>query len=115
MHIIEMDSKSHDNHAAFISHLPHIISYALANTVLSQKNPKNILELAGGGFKSMVRIAKSSPRMWSDIAKQNREGLLKSLESFEKELEFAKCLILEKKWKELEDWMAQASSLYEIF
>ncbi|CAM2906569.1 prephenate dehydrogenase [Helicobacter burdigaliensis] len=115
MNIIKMDSKSHDIHAAFISHLPHIISYALANTVLSQKNPKDILALAGGGFKSMVRIAKSSPRMWSDISKQNREELLKSLEFFKRELEDAKELIQKEQWEELEKWMAQANSLYEIF
>lgn len=115
MHIIKMDSKSHDNHAAFISHLPHIISYALANTVLSQKNPTDILALAGGGFKSMVRIAKSSPRMWSDISKQNRTELLKSLDFFEQEIAFAKTLIQEEKWQELEEWMTKANSLYKVF
>ncbi|MDE5603344.1 MAG: prephenate dehydrogenase [Helicobacter sp.] len=115
MNIIKMDSKSHDNHAAFISHLPHIISYALANTVLSQQNPKDILTLAGGGFKSMVRIAKSSPKMWSDISKQNREEILRSLEYFQKEIDFAKKLINNQKWEELENWMAQANSLYKIF
>lgn len=115
MNIIKMDSKSHDNHAAFISHLPHIISYALANTVLSQQNPKDILALAGGGFKSMVRIAKSSPKMWSDVSKQNKQELLKSFESFQKELDFAINLIQNDKWKELEEWMAKANSLYAIF
>lgn len=115
MHIIKMDSKSHDNHAAFISHLPHIISYALANTVLSQQNPTDILALAGGGFKSMVRIAKSSPRMWSDVSKQNREEILKSLDCFEAELAFAKALIQEKKWQALQEWMKKANSLYEVF
>ena len=115
MNIIKMDSKSHDNHAAFISHLPHIISYALANTVLSQQNPKDILTLAGGGFKSMVRIAKSSPKMWSDISKQNREEILKSLENYQKEINFAKELINSQKWEELENWMAEANSLYKIF
>ncbi|AWI34224.1 prephenate dehydrogenase [Helicobacter apodemus] len=115
MNIIKMDSKSHDNHAAFISHLPHIISYALANTVLSQQNPKDILTLAGGGFKSMVRIAKSSPKMWSDISKQNREEILKSLEYFQKEINFAKELINNQKWEELENWMTEANSLYKIF
>lgn len=115
MNIIKMDSKSHDNHAAFISHLPHIISYALANTVLSQQNPNDILALAGGGFKDMVRIAKSSPRMWSDISKQNREEILKSLDFFQKEIHYAQTLIQDKKWDELEQWMAKANSLYEIF
>ncbi|MCH5322163.1 MAG: prephenate dehydrogenase [Helicobacter sp.] len=115
MTIIKMDSLSHDNHAAFISHLPHIISYALANTVLSQQNPQDILALAGGGFKGMVRIAKSSPKMWRDIAKQNRNELLKSLKVFEEEMQKAQKLIKEESWEELETWMAKANSLYEIF
>lgn len=115
MTIIKMDSLSHDNHAAFISHLPHIISYALANTVLSQQNPQDILALAGGGFKGMVRIAKSSPKMWRDIAKQNRKELLKSLKVFEEEMQKAQKLIEEESWEELETWMAKANSLYEIF
>ena len=110
-----MDYLSHYNNASFISHLPHIISYALANTVLSQQNPNDILALAGGGFKSMVRIAKSSSRMWCDISKQNREELLKSLDFFQKEIHFAQTLIQEEKWDELEKWMAKANSLYEIF
>lgn len=114
MHIIKMDSKAHDNHAAFISHLPHIISYALANTVLSQQNPTDILALAGGGFKGMVRIAKSSPKMWCDIAKQNQGELLKSLECFKKELAFAQTLINEQRWEELEAWMTKANSLYSL-
>lgn len=115
MHIIKMDSIAHDTHAAFISHLPHIISYALANVVLSQENPKNILALAGGGFKSMVRIAKSSPKMWRDISKQNRDALLKSIVCFEKDLHYAKTLIENEKWDALEQWMIKANSLYEFF
>ncbi len=85
------------------------------NTVLSQQNPNDILALAGGGFKSMVRIAKSSSRMWCDISKQNRKELLKSLDFFQKEIHFAQTLIQEEKWDELEKWMAKANSLYEIF
>ncbi len=115
MNIIKMDSKSHDTHAAFISHLPHIVSYALANTVLSQENSSDILALAGGGFKGMVRIAKSSPKMWSDISKQNRDELLRALEFFAQEMRYARALIEECKWEELEQWMRRANTLFEIF
>lgn len=115
MNIIKMDSKAHDTHAAFISHLPHIISYALANIVLSQQNPTDILALAGGGFKGMVRIAKSSPRMWCDISKQNRKALLKSIEIFEAEMTLAKTLIKNEKWEELEKWMTKANALFNVF
>ena len=114
MKIVFMNSKDHDVHASFISHLPHALSYALANSVMKQEDPKNILLLAGGGFKDMSRIAKSSPQMWTDIFKQNRDNLLKSIEVFEKELEKSKKMIEKERWKELEEWMSKATTLHNI-
>ena len=114
MKIVYMDAKEHDRHAAFISHLPHAISYALANSVLKQEDPKSILILAAGGFKDMSRLAKSSPNMWRDIFKQNRENLLESIDVFKKELKYAQKLIEEKKWDELKDWMQKATTLHDI-
>jgi prephenate dehydrogenase len=77
MHIIDMDAKSHDVHAAYISHISHITSFALANTVLEKEKEENtIFELAGGGFESTVRLAKSNPSMWAPIFMQNRENVL---------------------------------------
>ncbi|PAF53418.1 prephenate dehydrogenase [Helicobacter sp. 13S00482-2] len=111
MQIIKMDSKEHDWHIALISHLPHIISYALANAVLSQEDPQTILALIGGGFKDMSRISKSSPIMWKDIFKQNKENVLKSLEIFKKEIMLGKKLIEEEKWEDLKAWMAKANTL----
>ncbi|MFX4232199.1 prephenate dehydrogenase dimerization domain-containing protein, partial [Aliarcobacter butzleri] len=75
-------SDKHDNHACYISHLPHIITFSLANTVMRHEDPKTIIALAAGGFKDMSRIAESSPRMCSDIFKQTRENLPKAIESF---------------------------------
>ena len=72
MRIVFMDSKEHDVHACYMSHLPHAISYSLANTVMGHEDPKSIIALAAGGFKDMSRIAKSSPDMWTDIFRQNR-------------------------------------------
>lgn len=112
MQIVYMDAKEHDLHAAYISHLPHAISYALANSVLKQEDPKSILTLAAGGFRDMSRIAKSSPNMWSDIFKQNRKNLLLSIESFENELNYAKRLIEDEKYKELKEWMQSATTLH---
>lgn len=114
MTLVKMDSKAHDHHAAFISHLPHLISYALANTVLSQENPENILALAAGGFRDMSRIAQSSARMWTDIARQNQDNLLETLHIFEQELTHARELIETKKWDELYEWMRRANKLHEI-
>ena len=114
MKIVFMEENEHDKHACFISHLPHAISYALANSVIGQEDPKSILLLAAGGFEDMSRLAKSSPTMWSDIFKQNRENLLASLELFEKELHTCKEMIRDKKWSELEKWMSNATTLHSI-
>jgi prephenate dehydrogenase len=114
MHIVYMEAKEHDLHAAYISHLPHAISYALANSVLKQEDPKSILALAAGGFRDMSRIAKSSPHMWVDIFRQNRENLLTTIEVFEKEIGYAKSLIKEERWEELEAWMQSATTLHKI-
>ncbi|PAF43094.1 prephenate dehydrogenase [Helicobacter sp. 11S03491-1] len=111
MRIIKMNSKEHDQHLALISHLPHVISYALANTVLSRENPQTILALVGGGFKDMSRISKSSPIMWKDVLKQNKENILKSIDLFRKEMFLAEKLIQEDRWEELKEWMAKANTL----
>ncbi len=114
MKIVYMGAKEHDLHAAYISHLPHAISYALANSVLKQEDPKSILALAAGGFRDMSRIAKSSPHMWSDIFKQNRENLLTTISVFEQEMADVKKLVADKKWEELESWMQEATTLHKI-
>ena len=114
MQIVYMDAKEHDLHAAYISHLPHAISFALANSVMKQEDPRSILALAAGGFRDMSRIAKSSPHMWGDIFQQNSENLLVTIEGFEKEITYAKMLIKEKKWEDLEAWMHNANTLHKI-
>ena len=114
MKIFYMDAKEHDRHAAFISHMPHSVSFSLANSVMAQENPKAIIALAGGGFRDMSRIAKSSPNMWVDIFKQNRENVLEAIESFKKELEFCEKIIKEKDWDKLHNWMKEANKLHEI-
>lgn len=114
MQIVKMDSNEHDRHAAFISHMPHLISYALANSVLAQEDPESILLLAAGGFRDMSRIAKSSPRMWSEISKQNSSYLKESISYFKEELDIAYRLIEEERWEELERWMQKAVSLHDI-
>ncbi len=114
MKIVFMDAKEHDIHAAFISHMPHAVSYALANSVMRQEDPQNILILAAGGFKGMSRIAKSSPKMWGDIFKQNKKNVIDAIESFEKELKKAKDFIKNEKWEELEKWMREGREIHKI-
>lgn len=77
MHMLEMEAKAHDLHAAYVSHISHITSFALANTVLEKEREENaIFELASAGFESTVRLAKSNPAMWVPIFLQNRENVL---------------------------------------
>ncbi len=114
MRIVVMDSDQHDIHACYISHLPHIISFSLANTVMGHEDPKSIIALAAGGFKDMSRIAKSSPRMWSDIFKQNRKNLLASIDLFEEHLQTARKMVEEENYEALEEWMKKANTLHEI-
>ena len=112
--IVFMDAKEHDRHAAFISHMPHAVSYALAKSVMKQEDPKSIIALAGGGFKSMSRIAKSSPNMWEDIFRQNKENLLESIEAFNSEMLRCQQLIEEDKWEELHQWISEANKLHDV-
>ena len=77
MNIVYMDSENHDIHAAYVSHISHITSFALANTVLEkEKEEEAIFELSGGGFESTVRLAKSAASMWVPVFMQNRENVL---------------------------------------
>lgn len=115
MQIRRMGAEQHDRHAAFISHMPHVISYALANTVLAQEEKENILTLAAGGFRSMSRLAKSSPAMWEDIFRQNRENVLEAVELFEIELQSLKSALKNEDYAELRREMKGANKLYDIF
>lgn len=114
MNIVYMDAKEHDKHTAQISHMPHALSFALANCVLSQENPESIVALAGGGFKDMSRIAKSSPKMWEDVFRQNSDHIVKTIDMLNDELQLCKTMIKEEKWQELNDWMKSANKLHEI-
>lgn len=77
MHLLSMEAKAHDLHAAYVSHISHITSFALANTVLEKEKEENaIFELASAGFESTVRLAKSNPAMWVPIFLQNKVHVL---------------------------------------
>ncbi len=114
MRIVFMNSKEHDIHACYMSHLPHAISYSLANTVMGHEDPRSIIALAAGGFKDMSRIAKSSPDMWTDIFRQNRDNLLDSIILFDKQMKEVKEMLEKEDYKKLKEWMIKANSLHEI-
>ena len=83
MRMIYMSSSSHDVHAAYVSNISHVSSFALALTVLDkEKDEKHIFDLASGGFSSTVRLAKSSSEMWTPILSQNRENVLHVMDTY---------------------------------
>ncbi len=78
-----MNPESHDKHIAYMSHLSHISSFMLGKTVIEkEKNERDIFDMAGSGFESTVRLAKSSPAMWTPIFKQNKENVIETLEDY---------------------------------
>lgn len=114
MRLVFMDSHNHDVHACYMSHLPHAISFSLANTVMNHEDPKSIIALAAGGFKDMSRIAKSSPNMWTDIFKQNKDNLLDSIDLFEEHMKNVRAMVENEEYEKLEEWMKKANTLHEI-
>ena len=94
MRLLEMDAYAHDLHAAYVSHISHITSFALANTVLEKEKEEGaIFDMASAGFESTVRLAKSNPAMWVPIFKQNRENVLDVLNEHITQLKkFKSCL-----------------------
>ena len=115
MKIINMKSKEHDLHAAYVSHLSHISSFTLGLTVLEiEKNEETIFELAGSGFASTVRLAKSSPDMWAPIFDQNSKHLLEALNAYIKNLQLFKKLIEKKQTKKIYNLMKEANDIGRI-
>jgi prephenate dehydrogenase len=83
MRPIYMNASSHDLHTAYVSHISHVTSFALALTVLDkEKDEKHIFDLASGGFSSTVRLAKSNADMWVPILTQNRDNVLQVIDTY---------------------------------
>lgn len=105
MRLTSMDASAHDVHTAYVSHISHITSFALALTVLDkEKDEKHIFDLASGGFSSTVRLAKSNADMWVPILSQNRDNVLKVMDTYiEKMNEFRDAIssVDEKRIREL--------------
>lgn len=94
MRIRYMKPKAHDKHIAYMSHLSHISSFMLGKTVIDkEKNERDIFDMAGSGFESTVRLAKSSPEMWTPIFKQNKSNVIETLDEYINNLSNFKSLI----------------------
>jgi len=115
MHIVYMDGYSHDIHAAYVSHISHITSFALANTVLEkEKEEDTIFELAAAGFESTVRLAKSNPAMWAPIFMQNRENVLDVLNEHITQLRKFKASLEKENLQYLTELMQNANKISRI-
>ncbi|POS02556.1 prephenate dehydrogenase [Flavobacterium croceum DSM 17960] len=115
MRIRYMDPKSHDKHIAYVSHLSHISSFMLGKTVIEkEKSEQDIFDMAGSGFESTVRLAKSSPAMWTPIFKQNKKQVLKSLEEYIQNLSNFKDLLENDNYEEVYNEMQNTNRIKEI-
>lgn len=115
MHPIYMNAEDHDIHTAYISHISHITSYALANTVLEkEKEEDTIFQLASSGFSSTVRLAKSHPEMWVPIFKQNKDNVLDVLNEHISQLRKFKSALEKDNFEYLEELIVNANRIREI-
>jgi len=115
MHLVYMESAAHDMHAAYVSHIAHITSFALANTVLEKEREDDaIFELAGGGFESTVRLAKSSPAMWVPVFMQNRENVLDVLNEHISQLRKFKACLEKENYEYLQELIENANKIKRI-
>ncbi len=110
-HVLKMSPQAHDAAYAAVSHLPHLIAFALINSIAGQENGMNYMSLAGPGFRDFTRIAASDPKMWRDILLANREELLTQSQMFHKALEKLEDLISRSNGDALETQIGQASDI----
>lgn len=110
-----MTAEEHDMHTAYVSHISHLTSFALALTVLEkEKSQGRIFELAGSGFESTVRLAKSSPDMWTPIFKQNRANVLEVLEEHIKQLQHIYQKIDQEDYPAVHKWIKKSNKIKRI-
>ncbi|MDZ4707857.1 MAG: prephenate dehydrogenase [Saprospiraceae bacterium] len=115
MHLVYLDPDSHDLHTAYVSHISHISSFALALTVLAKEKDENqIFELASGGFSSTVRLAKSSPEMWTPIFEQNRDNVLDVLDEHINTLSRFRSLLIKKDFTTFKKLIQEANQIKKI-
>ena len=115
MRIRYMDPVSHDKHIAYVSHLSHISAFMLGKTVINkEKNERDIFDMAGSGFESTVRLAKSSPAMWTPIFKQNKENVIETLEEYINNLKHFKELMEQDNFSEIFKEMENTNYIKQI-
>ena len=115
MNLREMDAVEHDQHITYVSHLSHISSYMLGKTVMEkEKDQSAIFDMAGSGFSSTVRLAKSSPYMWVPIFKQNKENISETLSQYINNLNQFKQLLDASRFDELHEQILEINNIRQI-
>ncbi|TXG38554.1 prephenate dehydrogenase [Seonamhaeicola maritimus] len=115
MRIRYMNPEAHDKHIAYVSHLSHISSFMLGKTVIEkEKNERDIFDMAGSGFASTVRLAKSSPEMWTPIFKQNKTNVIETLEEYINNLSQFKELMKQDDFEAIFDEMKNTNHIKDI-
>jgi len=110
-----MNPESHDKHIAYVSHLSHISSFMLGKTVIEkEKNERDIFDMAGSGFESTVRLAKSSPEMWTPIFEQNKQNVVETLEEYIQNLSMFKQMIVEDDFQSVYKAMKDTNYIKQI-
>jgi len=110
-----MSSEQHDRHAAYVSHLSHVVAYALSIAVQGEeKAGYAVPRLAGGGFASTVRLAKSSPEMWVPIFQQNREHVMKAIDAFSERVQEIKHCLEANDFEKLEKLIREANQIRDL-
>ena len=100
--VFKIDPVRHDEIMSYASHLPHVISYAVLNSIMKNSN-KDITTFSAGGLKDFVRIAGSDPKMWTDIFLSNKQSILKAIDAYKDSLDEIKELLESENEKELQD------------
>lgn len=115
MNIEEMDPQAHDQHIAYVSHISHISSFMLGKTVMEkEQDERTIFDMAGSGFASTVRLAKSSPEMWTPIFEQNSVNILEVLNEYIANLKEFKKLLENKNWSAMHEQMKEINAIKTI-
>lgn len=115
MRVVYLEANQHDLHAAYVSHISHISSFALALTVLEKERDENrIFQLASGGFSSTVRLAKSSPDMWTPIFRQNRDHVLDVLDEHINQLSRFRSLLIKQDFDTFHSLIEEANKIRKI-
>jgi prephenate dehydrogenase len=115
MRIVYMKSSDHDTHVAYVSHISHITSFSLALTVLDKEHEEqNILTLAGGGFESTVRLAKSNAETWAPIFLENSKFILEVIDTYTEKMSLFRKMIAERDMDGLKELMDEANKIRKI-